>query len=318
MRMTRSCIGLLTALLALTLSHSPVQACMAIGRMGPVQVKGEEALIVWDAAHQTQHFYRQAHFEGAPEEFGFLVPTPTQPELGEVRTPMFRQLYELYRRPEPVARSSDGIGGMDGRLRARSAGAAPRVEVLEQRVVAGMEASVLRANEAGVLDRWLTEHGYPSGPSVTAYFAPYVTAGWIITAFRIAPGAQQGAFATSIVRMSFHTEHPFFPYSEAAGASTTHRPFRVSIISQDRMRAFQQAPGGTGAHTDWYGAAYAGRPRNLATRVRGLPRGSVPRNAWLTTFHEPRSQRGALDLFFEVDPEQTPLSSTISTQLIPN
>ena len=70
--MTRSCIGLLIALLALTLSHSPARACLAIGRTGPVQVKGEEALIVWDAAHQTEHFYRQAHFEGVPEEFGFL------------------------------------------------------------------------------------------------------------------------------------------------------------------------------------------------------------------------------------------------------
>lgn len=317
MRMTRSCIGLLLALLALTLSHAPVQACMAIGRSGPVQVKGEEALIVWDAAHQTQHFYRQAHFEGAPEEFGFLVPTPTQPELGEVRTPMFRQLFELYRRPVPRTRSGDSIG-LGGMARARSAGAAPQVEVLEQRVVAGMEASVLRANEAGVLDRWLTEHGYPSGPSVTAYFAPYVTAGWIITAFRIAPGAQRGRFATSIVRMSFHTEQPFFPYSEAEGASAARRPFRVSIIAPQRMRAFLQAPGGTGPHTDWYGAAYAGRPRNLATRVRGLPPGAVPRNAWLTTFHEPRSQRGPQDIFFEVDPEQTPLRSTISSRLIPN
>ena len=272
--MTRSCIGLLIALLALTLSHSPARACLAIGRTGPVQVKGEEALIVWDAAHQTEHFYRQAHFEGVPEEFGFLVPTPTQPELGEVTTPMFRQLYELYRRPTPAARHADSLGGM------RSAGAergreAPRVEVLEQRVVAGMEASVLRANEAGVLDRWLSEHGYPSGPTVQAYFAPYVAGGWIITAFRIAPGAAQGRFATSIVRMSFHTEHPFFPYSEAAGASATRRPFRVSIIAPQRMRAYLSAPATIdGPHSDWYGAAFAGRPRptEVTRKVAGSPR----------------------------------------------
>jgi len=254
-----------------------------------------------------------------PEEFGFLVPTPTQPELGEVSTPMFQQLYELYRRPEVRAQA-----GLRGRLGREAAGSradsmAPRVEVLEQRVVAGMEASVLRANEAGVLDRWLMEHGYPSGPGVQAYFAPYVANGWVITAFRIAPGATPGAFATSIVRMSFHTERPFFPYAEVAGASTSRRPFRVSIIAPQRMRAQLGTAGAPQpAVQPWLGAAFAGRPRNLTRRVRGLPADAMPRNPWLTTFHEPRSQRGALDIFFDVDAEQTPLSSTISSQLIPN
>jgi hypothetical protein len=306
--MTRSCIGLLIALLALTLSHSPAHACLAIGRNGPVQVKGEEALIVWDAAHQIEHFYRQAHFEDAPEDFGFLVPTPTQPELAEVTTPIFQQLFTLYRRPQPRIWVPPGA----------VARFSPHVEVLQHLVVAGMEASVLRANDAGVLDRWLSEHGYPSGPAVQAYFTPYIGSGWIITAFRVAPGRVQGDVATGIVRMSFQTERPFFPYSEAGRASREARPFRISIIAPQRMRGYLTTPATIGDPiTPWVEPSFAGRPRNLARRVEGIPRGAVRGQPWLTTFEEPRSRRRAQDLFFEANPEQAPIASNIESQFNP-
>ncbi|MCA9610167.1 MAG: hypothetical protein KC619_31440 [Myxococcales bacterium] len=59
----------------------PAEACAARGRQGPIPIEGEEALIIWDASRHRQHFVRRAAF-GAGEDFGFLVPTPSRPELG--------------------------------------------------------------------------------------------------------------------------------------------------------------------------------------------------------------------------------------------
>jgi len=57
-----------------------------------VEIAEEEAAIVWDAEHHVEHFIRRAEFRSTARAFGFLVPTPTKPELGEVPDSMFREL----------------------------------------------------------------------------------------------------------------------------------------------------------------------------------------------------------------------------------
>ena len=52
-----------------------------------VTINEEAAVIVWDAKTKTEHFIRMASFSGA-EDFGFLVPTPTKPELAEAQYAM--------------------------------------------------------------------------------------------------------------------------------------------------------------------------------------------------------------------------------------
>src|SRR5690606_24150504 len=147
----------LALLVAALLPARIASACAAVFRPeAPVHIKGEEALIVWDPQRGRQHFIRKAGFEGATEDFGFHVPTPGRPMLGEADAAVFRRLFELYRRTEPAARGARGR-----RAVAVGAGAArPAVTVIERRVVAGLDAAVLAANDAGALDRWLEEHRY--------------------------------------------------------------------------------------------------------------------------------------------------------------
>ena len=49
-----------------------------------VQIAEEEAVIVWDPATRTEHFIRRASFHSTARTFGFLLPTPTTPTLGEL------------------------------------------------------------------------------------------------------------------------------------------------------------------------------------------------------------------------------------------
>lgn len=68
-------------------------ACAAAPRRGEsFDVNSEEAIIFYDAKTKTEHFIRRANFRTESTDFGFLVPTPTKPELGETQSHIFQTL----------------------------------------------------------------------------------------------------------------------------------------------------------------------------------------------------------------------------------
>ena len=79
-------VGLGLALAAAMLSSlgaSPTSACCPAPPSGkPVVNADQTVLMIWDGATKTQHFIRQASFKSEADDFGFLVPTPTQPTEG--------------------------------------------------------------------------------------------------------------------------------------------------------------------------------------------------------------------------------------------
>src|SRR5690242_15624687 len=87
-------------------------ACCPVGHSGMPVINADQTMIIlWDAATKTQHLIRKASFKSAGDDFGFLVPTPTQPELNESGNDAFPFLQNL---TEPVVerrqRPSGGTG----------------------------------------------------------------------------------------------------------------------------------------------------------------------------------------------------------------
>src|SRR5262249_15154018 len=119
-----------------------------------------------------------------------------------------------------------------------AAAAQAPVQVVEQRRVAGLDATVLAATDAAALNAWLGAHHYPSSPTMTAYLAPYVQQHYFVTAFRYTRGSGETRLGTRAVRMSFTTDRPFFPYAEPTDAPhVAGRVFRVSVVSSERVSA---------------------------------------------------------------------------------
>lgn len=297
------------ALAVLALPNRGAEACIAIDHAGVLPVAGEEALIVWDEASHTEHFIRRAAFTGIDTDFGFVVPTPSEPELSEVDDAVFDRLFRLYRRPPPPVRRDPRVRG---RGRVVDDALASGVEVVREVQVAGLTSTILRATSATALDGWLTEHGYATSPELVPYLTPYVAAGWYLTAFRVDPGAGSARdVSMRSVRMSFATDRPFFPYSEPQTAGRTARPFRVSVVSGSRMSALE----GTAA----WGASvgFAQRSSRLGTILRGVvPASARGGRLWITTFDEPRSRRGTSDLFFVPSEDTGPVASTIDARIV--
>ena len=203
--------------LPLALTEAP--ACCPAGPSGKSVVNADQTVIIlWDAATKTQHFIRKASFKSEADDFGFLIPSPAQPELDESGNGAFAFLQRLTE-PKYLGRGrSGGVGCGCGMNASRDTMPPPTaVKVLEEKLVAGFNAAVLEAQSATDLVVWLKDHGYAFSPEVEAWAKPYVEAGWKITALKVAKdkdAADKKNVAASALRMSFKTDRPLFPYRE--------------------------------------------------------------------------------------------------------
>ncbi len=259
-------ILLASVLVAVVEQQTPLQGCAPAPHRGQwVDIRDESALIIWDSMTKTEHFIRRASFETAADDFGFIVPTPTQPDLGEADDRVFESLGRTTA-PRHVYREQIktvlGFGPLlpDKHAATMVTAAAPNarpreaVEVLDQKQVAGFDATVLRADDAQALVEWLTKHGYEARAALIDWLKWYVDNKWILTAFKLTKGARS-TFEAKSVRMTFQTDKPFYPYREPedmrnpSGQGT--RTLRVFVLSDQRYEGTLGESGDWPASTPW-------------------------------------------------------------------
>jgi len=250
------------ALLALGVFNArTAEACATAPPRGEeVRIAEEEALIVWDPATKTEHFIRRAAFQSTARKFGFLVPTPTTPQLSEVPDSIFWSLANLirpevkYDRSETTYRAGawlfESCMLMKGENKATAVGEPAAVRVLATANVAGFNATTVEADDANALTAWLGENGFEATPQLTAWLERYVTEKWKVTAFVVASGdegrSDRYEIATRAVKMTFPAERPFYPYREPqiemtvetnAKLAPANRLLRVFFVSNERYAA---------------------------------------------------------------------------------
>ena len=329
--------------LALLPAPQPVHGCAVAPQRGEyVDVASETAAIFWDAKTKTQHFIRAASFTTTSADFGFLVPTPSQPELAEAPQSLFG-LFSAQTAPRYEYRTNiqeiDPPGGCGGPMTgaaigeksAAPTGAAPDgVQVLGRSRVGGFDAVSLKADDAASLLKWLEKNGYDARAELKTWLKWYTDNKWVVTAFKIASEPEDGPrtaptgralpvataspiarnAAASAVRMSFKTERPFFPYREPEDQRT-----RATTIAQPRLlRVFFVSEGrfdGTlGAAGDWPGqTVYAKELAPAQLEMFASPAGvKLPADSkWtLTEFEDKSSPRpGTDEVYFAKSADQS-------------
>ena len=325
------CLSLTLSVCLAPLWRAPVVACCPAPRSGEAVVNADQTVVIlWDAATKTQHFIRQASFKSEADDFGFLIPSPTRPDLNESGNeafPFFAKLTapEVQRVPRPSQGTSCSC---EERPIASSMmmSSAPRVEVLEEKLIAGFNAAVLKADSADVLVEWLAANGYAFSPEVKAWAEPYVRDGWVVTALKVAkPGADSGTdpetqpttlprgdsdVAASALRMTFKTDRPLFPYREpdyrksAETLDAKRRLLRIYFLADARYQ------GELTPEVPWTGrVAFADKlkpaDRTRALELLGLPDTTGPAQWWLTEFEDPWPYRVApADVYFSAATDQ--------------
>ena len=284
-------------------------ACCAVTRDAGAVVNADQTVImVWDAAHRTQHFIRQASFKSDADDVGFIVPTPSRPQLEESGDAAFSTLRTITAprvRPEGFGL---GCSAMPVAATYRNS-----VRVIEEKRVAGFDATVLTAASGADLADWLRDHGYSYSPQVAEWAHPYVAGGWMMVALKVAKpkdGRANPDLKAAGLRLSFKTDRPLFPYREPESAiaakrlGTSDRLLRIYFIADGRYRATLGDEGKWSGRVAWSGDITASRAGLLADLK--LSGGTGPEKWWLTEFedHWPYA-RAAGDVYFARDSSQS-------------
>ncbi len=319
-RLTPLAIILLGVVLAIVPPAKSVRACgIAPPRGFEATVADETALIVYDSATKTEHFLRTAKFDTTSADFGFFVPTPSQPELAEASADIFPILGKI---TEPITvyrtvrqEASFACGGVASSNGRSGVGATmpAGVRVLERKRVGAFDAAVLKAENVRELRDWLKENEYGTRPALEAWFGEYIRLGWFITAFKIAGGSPNTASVNSPVRLSFKTDVPVYPYREpldqqAPRKSYPPRLFRLFVLSDARVEGKlgrgEDATGFVGK-TVWSKLVGAGMV------APALAAGKFPAMTgdWHLTEFEDMSdpRKGTDDLYFSKSLDQLPV-----------
>ena len=263
----------------------------------------QSVIMIWDAARQEQHFIRQANFKTDAADVGFIVPSPSRPTLASAGKAAIPRLEEI---TAPRVRQGFSIG-CSASIPVNSLSFSS-VRVIEEKRVAGYDATVLTAESGADLVAWLQAHDYSYSPDVAAWAQPYLGGGWHFTALKVAKDGGAEEIKAAALRISFRTERPLFPYREPASSAAAQRLgvkdrlLRIYFISEARYRADVAGKSWSGMVV-WSGDITQHRSALLADLK--MPAVTLPGNWWLTEFedHWPYEQ-AAGDVYFSRDSSQ--------------
>jgi hypothetical protein len=248
-------------------------------------------IVIWDEAHHTEHFIRNANFKSGAGDFGFIAPTPGKPQLNKASNRAFYTLANL----APIRRFTRSLA------KAGAADAMKKyevVQVIQEADVAGYHATTLKCPDAHAINDWMNAHGYVSTPEVEKWAERYCKRGWYLTAFKVIDKTKLAA-STGTVRMSFKTDKPFNPFyvpktNIPINGGGTLRVYFVSVGDYDAHIGHAE----TWQVPQWTSPIPEASAALLAKQVE-LPFDSVPDNCQVETFVDNNFPRPAAeDIYF--------------------
>lgn len=294
-------------------------ACCAVSPAeNPVVNADQNVIILWDKARQTQHFIRKADFKTDASDIGFLVPSPSRPQLSESGNAAFTLLDRI------TAPPPQGAGGfpLGCAAQAPARSLAYGVTVVEEKRVAGFDATVLTAKTGEDLVQWLKKNGYAYSPAVAEWARPYLGGSWHFTALKVAKdqaGSAQHTLKAAALRISFRTDQPLFPYREPESAASSQqlgakqRLLRIYFIADTQYEGKIDGKKSWSGKALWSGDITAHRSELLAGLQ--LPSSTIASRWWLTKIDDQWPyQEAAGDVYFSpVDREKSFSLSSAST-----
>lgn len=223
----------------------------------------EQTLIVWDEAKGREHFVREVAFRDSSQTFGFVVPTPTRPEVAKVAKSPFASLRADF--PFSPPNEGVGLGSLGGLGHGGGGRGSGGVTVLEVSKVGSFTAFVLAADDEAGLAKWLRDNGLSATSEAEVWLRHYVARRFFFVAMRYdpppvaAPAAAAPASARKVraetVRISFDAPLPFYPYLEPAPPPQVAKPpadprlLEVWLVTRKAMAPIAARTAATG--TTW-------------------------------------------------------------------
>jgi hypothetical protein len=176
----------------------------------------ERVLLVHDEAAGVEHLIREIAFNDVDRPFGFVVPTPSRPDVFKVDDLRWHGLEWEYPLLEKSKGGGSGFDSGAGRL-----GGAGSVKLLDAKRVGSFAAYVLQATDGKAMKGWLERNRFQTTPASEAWLERYVKLNFYFVALRFDPGFFRDRVAPHVrrarsetLRITFATAVPFYPYQE--------------------------------------------------------------------------------------------------------
>lgn len=222
----------------------------------------QKALIYFD--DHMEHLIISPSYQGHAENFAWIVPVPTKPEVGLFPYDIFE---ELLRATGPMAPPDPNKS----------------VEVWERKTIGSYEVSVLSATDSTGLMEWLKSNHYAVPEKAAKPLQEYINKGWTFVASRIAnPKAENDLHAGTLapLRFTFATNKPIYPLKLSAA---NPGPFKLLLYlmfpsTHSGVHAAQLYPAPKGAyrpHTIYFNTFSADENERFLPSLAKLTRENV-------------------------------------------
>jgi len=255
--MSRILLSLTTlgaAALAVTLlTPAPVSACGGFFcNRQPIDQSGEN--IVYAVSDDgTMETHVQILYQGTAEQFAWILPVPSLPEVGVGTDVLFQQIrqatnvrFQLDYEQTGECRSTpscprdydepDYYGPYDGGASAADSAMAgpPAVEVLLEEAVGPYDAVVLSSSDAMALHDWLTENGYDIPAASVPLMQDYVDGGNFFLALKLQQ--DRGTGEIQPVVLHYNERKPCLPIKLTSIATVPDMPITAYVLGDHRAR----------------------------------------------------------------------------------
>ena len=200
-------------------------------RSAPVDQTGEHIIFAVDAEENTTEAHVLINYEGPSEEFAWIVPTPSLPEVGLSSAAIFARLQTMLSPRFQPNWSTTGTcsWGDDDFLAEADAEGAPTagggrdesdgVTVISSESVGPYDTVILQATDADVLIDWLQDNEYDLPDDIVPFVEPYVLMGGDIhfVAFKLQSDRDSGDVQP--VTLTYRGSKPTIPIQLTAVAT---------------------------------------------------------------------------------------------------
>ena len=172
----------------------------------------QKAVIFFHAG--MEELVLSVRYDGASEDFAWLVPTPDVPGVEESDTNLFWLMSELAPSLQTWGEDGRHKGTMNG-------GIEGGVDVIDELTVGAFDLTVLRADNSGDLRSWLEERGFAYDEEAEQVLDVYIERDWCFTAMRINPSFEDPDYGyidyelsegtIDPLRFTFETPEPVYP-----------------------------------------------------------------------------------------------------------
>jgi hypothetical protein len=136
---------------------------------------------------ETEHMILSVQYNGATEEFAWVIPTENRAKVDVQPGAPFHELWKV----TTLKPQQKPVGGAEATVvRAQPPGG---VQVLERKIAGPYDIAVLKASDSGGLYKWLRDNGFGLNQNTRNALDDYIKKDWYFVAARIRPDGRGNA-----------------------------------------------------------------------------------------------------------------------------